>query len=294
MESQLERAGMPIIDYENSKEAIPETAIFKFVDAADKSEAWGEYSLEVTKSTRLEDGGLDEFLVSRASVWIALVNFCRFENQLSPTPPYWMQRDSELSWFCRGRHPLRIGARQIELFVVSRAVDVIRGLTHSEFCPPKVHLQTSDMGEIQQYPQFENADIRLKQPFTGVAIPHSLLVASTSRVGGGEFLYRARMAIAALEGSQIHRGIDRVAESLCMSRRSFQRHLSECNASYRMLYDEVVFDRTRSMLVQSHYTIQDISEALGFHDVANFTRSFTRITGVPPKFFTKLLDTDFD
>jgi AraC-like DNA-binding protein len=78
---------------------------------------------------------------------------------------------------------------------------------------------------------------------------------------------------------------DDVAKSLNMSARTLRRKLREENASFRKLADALRMDMAIKYLRDTDLTVEDIAEALGFSDAANFRHAFRRWTKAAPHEF---------
>ncbi len=76
--------------------------------------------------------------------------------------------------------------------------------------------------------------------------------------------------------------IEAVAEQLFMSDRTLKRQLAAEGTSYSNVVDEVRYRHAISLLSRSDYSLEKISEQLGYSDVGNFTRAFKRWTGRTP------------
>jgi AraC-like DNA-binding protein len=76
--------------------------------------------------------------------------------------------------------------------------------------------------------------------------------------------------------------IETIAEQLHMSDRTLKRQLAAEGTSYTNVVDEVRYRHAVSLLSRSDFTIEQISEELGYSDVGNFTRAFKRWTGRTP------------
>ncbi len=69
---------------------------------------------------------------------------------------------------------------------------------------------------------------------------------------------------------------------LNMSARTLRRRLESEGTSYQRIKDTARRDRAIRLLRQSHLSIFDVAEALGFSDPSAFHRSFKKWTGRPP------------
>jgi AraC-like DNA-binding protein len=78
---------------------------------------------------------------------------------------------------------------------------------------------------------------------------------------------------------------DDIANSLNMSPRTLRRRLREENTSFRKLVDELRMDMAIKYLRDTDLTVEDIAEALGFSDAANFRHAFRRWTNSAPHEF---------
>lgn len=76
--------------------------------------------------------------------------------------------------------------------------------------------------------------------------------------------------------------MEAVAARLAMTPRTLRRRLTEEGSSYSSLLDQVRNDLARQYLEANTFTVDDISELLGFSDTANFRASFRRWNGQTP------------
>lgn len=81
------------------------------------------------------------------------------------------------------------------------------------------------------------------------------------------------------------KGFEDVAQNLNMSVRTLRRKLREENSSFRQLVDELRRDVAVRYLRDTNLTVEDIAEALGFSDAANFRQAFRRWTNAAPREF---------
>jgi AraC-like DNA-binding protein len=78
---------------------------------------------------------------------------------------------------------------------------------------------------------------------------------------------------------------DVIADGLYMSPRTLRRKLQEENTSFRQLIDGLRRDMAIQYLRDTDLTVEDIAEALGFSDAANFRHAFRRWTKAAPNEF---------
>lgn len=75
---------------------------------------------------------------------------------------------------------------------------------------------------------------------------------------------------------------EKVADKLNTSIRTMQRKLKEEGSNYQHIFDEERRVRAEFLLLNSQYSLTDISEQMGFTETSSFTRSFKAWTGMTP------------
>ena len=75
----------------------------------------------------------------------------------------------------------------------------------------------------------------------------------------------------------------KVAAFFPFGRRTFQRRLKTEGTNYQRLLAEVRMSVARNMLSRSSTSITRIAIHLGYNDIGNFTKAFSRHAGMPPK-----------
>ncbi|MGS0691887.1 helix-turn-helix domain-containing protein [Shewanella sp. 30m-15] len=82
--------------------------------------------------------------------------------------------------------------------------------------------------------------------------------------------------------------MEAMAETQNMSARTFRRKLANANTSYQKLVDQVRCQMAIDLILTSDYSIEAISELMGFSDVSHFRQSFKHWIGHPPGHFHRL------
>jgi len=83
-------------------------------------------------------------------------------------------------------------------------------------------------------------------------------------------------------------GIDHIAETLNLSKRTLQRRLQQQDMCFADIRDQVRFHFAIEYLVRGQDSIDGISSSLDFSDRTSFTNAFKRWTGLSPSTFRKL------
>ncbi|WP_445115905.1 helix-turn-helix domain-containing protein [Acinetobacter sp. WZC-1] len=86
---------------------------------------------------------------------------------------------------------------------------------------------------------------------------------------------------------QHYLSIEHVADHLHMSDRTLKRQLAAEGTSFSTLVDEVRYRHAISLLSRTDYSLELISDQLGYSDVANFSRAFKRWNGRSPNNWRK-------
>jgi AraC-like DNA-binding protein len=76
--------------------------------------------------------------------------------------------------------------------------------------------------------------------------------------------------------------IEAVARALHMSARTLQRRLEDEGARFSEIVDGAREEAARAAIVDASRSLAEIAHALGFADLATFSRAFKRWTGKPP------------
>jgi AraC-like DNA-binding protein len=75
---------------------------------------------------------------------------------------------------------------------------------------------------------------------------------------------------------------DDLAGMLSMHRRTLNRRLEAHGTTFREILDTVRFDVARQLLTDSHISLDDVADTLGYASVSPFMRSFQRWAGTTP------------
>ena len=79
--------------------------------------------------------------------------------------------------------------------------------------------------------------------------------------------------------------LSQVSQITGISSRTLQRRLTEAEISYTEIINQIQFERAKTLLKDSHLTLREISEQLGYSTQGHFSRAFKRWTGITPQSF---------
>jgi AraC-like DNA-binding protein len=89
-------------------------------------------------------------------------------------------------------------------------------------------------------------------------------------------------ALIALDLLERMPGLDDLSRRLGVPRRSLQRRLANAGSSFASLRDGVLMRKSQALLGASRLPLTEIALALGYADLAHFSRAFRRWTGRSP------------
>jgi AraC-like DNA-binding protein len=166
--------------------------------------------------------------------------------------PQWWPREIGLAYASPEPVP------SVELFAHAR---VLQGLEHSYFTLPRALMQ-------RRLPGHAGADV---SGMEGLAHP------LPTDVPG---LVKSQLDALSADSRDLH--IDRIAESLGMSRRTLQRAIGREGLTYLGLLNEYRMGKAGEWLDRSEKPVTEIALDLGYTDASNFARAFRQHTGLSP------------
>lgn len=195
---------------------------------------------------------------------------------------------------------LRVFLMQQQL---SQNVTHIRDVTGEDVRPEKILLTCSDGGLGELYKKYLGCECHFDQrvnelhfsrsilhqtPAMGHQLSVDFLEDNCNCLLGNILDYRcsAREVYQLLLVSpNSFPNMEAVADRMCISSRTLRRRLANESVSFRSIFDEVRRALANDYLLVIGLSISDVSERLGFSDVAHFRRAFKRWEGLSPKEF---------
>nr|WP_288915177.1 AraC family transcriptional regulator [uncultured Pseudomonas sp.] len=178
-----------------------------------------------------------------------------------------------------------------------------RALAGPDFRPQAVEFMHAAPSYTQEYQRVLGPDVRfgcrhnrmlIDACWLGVRLPNHHPLA-----------LRQALALLEQEATEVHRKIDliqaveraiardltrgshieKIASDLNMSSRTLRRRLTEHNLTFEALLEQVRRGRTLNLLANPDWSIERITEEVGYSDVRSFRRAFRRWTGMSPSAF---------
>jgi AraC-like DNA-binding protein len=195
----------------------------------------------------------------------------------------------------------------LRIFLLERALGTLQAHTEEllghDFTPLRVSLDYRQRGDIEQYKDVFRCPLRFNQTHTelhysveGLNSPIETYDPQAAEVLGalrtnlheklaarGNVVLEVKMALRQTAGK--FPSLEQIADSLAMSSRTLRRKLGQQNVRFQDLLDDERRRVAEDLLLNTHMTIQQISEHCGFSDAQNFSQSFRRWQGTSPSQF---------
>ncbi len=192
------------------------------------------------------------------------------------------------------------GTRDIYLMVSAVLFNVIRDLCGPTWVPTLVQLPCHRPRDLQSLRAYFRAPLRFDSHRLSLAFEHhwlDRLLPTADRALHAALLANAEAFEAQAPAplpSQVRRlmrrllidgkgSIEIVAKTFSMHRRTLDRRLDSCGASFREVADGVRFEVARQLLGDTQMSVSEIAAALHYCDTSAFTHAFRRWSGDTPR-----------
>ncbi|MCQ1058052.1 helix-turn-helix domain-containing protein [Photobacterium sp. DNB23_23_1] len=185
-----------------------------------------------------------------------------------------------------------------EVWAVLYAVEFIRVLTHSDWLPSQIKIQSNDsdiyssiLGNSIQY--FVGNE-RIEWLIDDDVLAQQLrITAKDSEAKAPLIRWHANFTDRVFTSllpyvRERNLTLEEAAELLSMSPRTLQRRLTEERTSFRRLKDNLLYTVAVDMMAED-LSLTHIASQLGYSNIAHFSRSFKRISGLTPKVYQKVI-----
>jgi len=241
-------------------------------------------------------------LAARASATMrdALERIARYGALVLPQLECALAEDAEARFTARTRgHPRGVGRHAAE-YALAFALTQCRRETAIDIAPSRVwfvHARPPDLAPLYRF--FGTREIAFGAEDSGFALARATLDLPM-RAGDARLLVNAEeladaalraqprtTELASLAAARIRAllpdaSVDAVAKTMHMSARTLQRRLEDEGARFSELYDAAREEMARAAIADTSRSLAEIAHALGFADLATFSRAFKRWTGKPP------------
>lgn len=299
--SFLERARLPASLLEHPDGLIGAHNLWSFAGDAARRTGIRDLGLRAGSMPVEAHGDFGTRVVYAPTLHRAICTFCAEALAEYSGADFYLMREDETAWFCRG--PI-VGTadqiQQVELYVMALMVQTIRMATGPRWQPARVQLQNNDARGLAHVTLIRRADVDFGAPETRIALPVSALHLPLEYAPGKRIPDESNMAsdheatapaedfiasLNALIASHIRRGplpVHVVAEIAGVSVRTLQRRLGQRGSNYSQLVEQARYRAATKLLRRPEARVTETAFELGYSDVAHFTRAFKRMAGVSP------------
>lgn len=304
----LAEAKLPAAALRDPEALLPLKQALAFCEHAACTSGFEHLGLLVGQKTQLDALGafgrlLRQSLTLQDAIHIAIDMMATYNSG----ERLWLLEQRDQVWLCRDwiGEP-HVSSQQAEHYSVMIMINFLRLAAGAQWQPTEVHFKTGWTFGLNEVEPLANAEILFNQEATALMFPRSFLSLplghpdkqrNVQRYQDYQTLHLSAPAttfpgtLRQLIETLLGEGppdIQRVAEMVGISVRSFQRYLSEVGLTYSYLVEQARLDRSRRLLSDSSIKIATIATNLGYTDAANFTRAFKRWTGLSPRQFRRL------
>lgn len=291
----LRQAKLPLHEYDDAEAVFPELFLWELADAVARSECIEDLGLLVATHTPLwqSEPELTCLLQSLPTLWIALTKFCHVTRQIASIDQFGVVREGNYALLQRPQHSGIPGEAQAELYLLKVMIQLVQLAGGRNWMPPEVRVSEVKSRCLSLSKEFERVRIRRSDSLTCAVIPAAMLAWSMPAQArlcalplpnplADSFLESLSVVI----GTYLKDGnmnIQLAAEMAGLSKRTFQRRLSDLQLDYNTLIDQVRLKQALSMLANRDVPLTEIAFDLGYSAPAHFTRAFRRWTALSPR-----------
>jgi len=297
------RLGLPSDASSRDEISVPELVVREVLEAT--ATALGEpyLALRLPSELPLRRYGLAE-LAARSSATLreGLARMARYASLVYPGLACALEEgEIEALWFQRTPGRVRGVGRHAHEYGLAYVLTHAHKETGESIAASRVwfaHPRPPDVAPLHRF--FGTRDLDFGADSSGFALPRAALdlpmrsgdarllataedlaeVALRAQPQGSAFSSLVAARIQAMLAANA--SIDAVARAMHMSTRTLQRRLDEEGSRFSEVLDSVREGLARRWLTEETRTLSDIAYALGFADLATFSRAFKRWTGKPP------------
>ena len=293
-ERYLRQVKLPLLIYDNADAVLPELFLWKLVHSFERNEKIEDFGLRTALLTPLwkSEHDLVVLLQSQATLWLALTTFCYLTRQVSTAVTFNVVRDNDFALLQRTQRPDIPGEDQAELYDLMLMIQLVQLACGRDWMPDQLHVSKANSIRLKRNRKFEKVLIRPCNSMTRLAFPSKMLAEPLNPAAlsieqhhpgplTDEFTESLKLIVASYlrEGSL---NIHLAAEMAGLSKRTFQRRLSDAQINFKTLVDQVRFKKAASILKTPGISITETAYDLGYSDAAHFTRAFRRWTALSP------------
>ncbi len=269
---------------------IAEQPIWAFVELSARASGNAGFGFRVAEIMGLESVGAFARRLDDCPTLAHLVAEVAAESTISQ---YRIERIDGKLFFCRRGSRIKRGAWEVEQYVVTLMVQVVRKIAGPTWLPANVLLQRSKTPGLAESRYLQGAKIRRGQSTTAISIPvrlalseRPMLAAPTDPKTQSRHTTEWLDTLVQVLKPHLPDGypaIELAAEILDTNARTLQRRLQETGTTYSEIVARARQDQAILLLTQQKLRMINISYDLGYRDPGSFSRAFKTWTGISPR-----------
>ena len=274
---------------------MPLAQLGRFVESAVAKTRYVTLGLDAGIAPRQRHSSFSQRVMYAPTLNQSLQSVCRNSTAEDTSAKFRLVRDRDHAWVQCGVVSASAEAiRQIETYRYSALLEIVRTAAGQGWTPELVHFQHSDDGGLDGADLLKGVDIRygmrgLAFAFNPALLGKSMFDVPSVPVTKAEYskapleLPQALTEIVRTQMLAKKAGIEQLAGTLGLTKRTFQRRLSENGLTYSKLLEFVRVDTAKHWLEDEGRSLSDIAADLGYRHSTHFGRAFHRVCGVTPK-----------
>jgi AraC-like DNA-binding protein len=297
----LERAGLPEELLENADGLISAFSLWAFAGEAARETGIRDLGMAAGSVPVADHGEFGSKVIYAPTLYCAIETFCSEALAEYSRADFYLTRDAEMAWFCRGPidgSPEQV--QQVELYVLVLMLQTLRLALGPEWKPARLKLQNKDRRGLADSDIVRGADVEFGCSYSGIAFPLATLGHVTVAAGASantaagsvdnkisvtfpdDPVQALRMLLSNYMKHRLPR-IEVAAEMSGLRVRTLQRRLEARGLTFTQFVDEIRFEKATDLLKDPRMSITDIAFDIGYSSLPHFTRAFRRFTGTSPR-----------
>lgn len=294
----LAGAGLPADAIDRPDRWVPIQAALRVVELAAKGAQCPHIGVLVGQRFQFSQIALlGELMLNSRSVGDALGSYVVHQRLYSQGFTPYLQKYRRTAEFGFGiYHSTSFGLAVAYDALLAALVSALRSLCGPEWNPFEVSLPRSAPTDVKPYCSHFRCKLIFDSAHASIVLPREDLDRSITGADADRFRALDRTASEQLDGNLLPllyrslRGLlasgepnaAKLAQQFRMHERTLARRLRARGTSFRAILDQVRHDVARALLIDTNLTIDSVGVALGYSEVAAFSRAFRRWSGISP------------
>jgi AraC-like DNA-binding protein len=303
VERLLARSGIPAVLLETPMALVPQESATRFIDLACRCLGTEHLGVQVSLALKLDNlGPYGQMLQNALTLHEYLRKGVGFYDAMVTGQRIWLsEHGEELRFNVANLNQPGAIAYQPEMETLVPSIERCKDAAGPDWSPREISIGHRTRTPLPDVELFDGSRIVSGTGETYFTLPRTLLERRFPEVGDREQatgncgcglkhplpndlggMVRVQIESFLRQGTY---QVKAIAESLAMSKRSFQRLLAEQGLSYSQMLGEARQHLAVDWLETTDKPIGEIAFDLGYSDSSNFSRAFRRQVGIAPQVF---------